>query len=115
MFRCAYRHPYTDFARSFGDGDQHDIHDSDSTDDQRYRTDNSKQHGHRQGSCCRRLSHFVRAANAEVVIFTRPQMMALSQQAEIPLCADAIACGELVETITTCTQLIPEIFFCTVV
>lgn len=46
-----------DFARSFGNRDEHDVHDSDSSDDERYRGDSGEEHLERVGYARHRGEH----------------------------------------------------------
>src|ERR1035437_6062029 len=63
----ADRHADSDFTRTFGDGHEHDVHDADAADDQRYRRDRREQAGHHRRGGRRGSRNFRLVAHGEVV------------------------------------------------
>ena len=54
----AHRHAYADFVGAFRDGDEHDVHDSNSADNQGNQRDNQEQVGHDMAGRGKRFGDF---------------------------------------------------------
>src|SRR5207249_8153913 len=76
----ADRHADADFASALGDADEHDVHNADAADEQRYAGDAGEQPGHRVRGGILSFEKFLRVAEHEIVIAARLDGMALAQQ-----------------------------------
>jgi len=73
-------HSQTYLARSLGDRNQHDVHNADSADNQRYTGDGCQQHGHRAFRFCPCLKILGDIAYIEIIWLAGADPVALSQQ-----------------------------------
>ena len=69
-----------DLTRPFGYADQHDVHDTDAPNDQRYAGDRAEQSSHDVGRGRCRLGDFLLIAHGEIVIAAGPDVVPLAQQ-----------------------------------
>ena len=79
-FACADRHADADLAGAFGDRDQHDVHDADAADQQRYRSDRAEQQRHDPRAFCGRIRCGGKVAQEEIVIHALAYPVPLAQQ-----------------------------------
>jgi tetratricopeptide (TPR) repeat protein len=73
-------HADSDFTRSFSDGDQHDVHDADTTHQQRYRSNAAKKECHDARCLFRCFGNFREVVDAEVVVLTGSNAMPFSKK-----------------------------------
>jgi hypothetical protein len=64
---CAYRHADADFAGSFGDRNQHDIHDADTAYQQRHRCDRAEHRRHGLGGAGSGLRYCGEVADRKII------------------------------------------------
>ena len=76
----AHRHPDADFASPFGDADQHDVHNSDTADDQRNTGDGAQQNGHGARRRGGQFADLKLAAHGEVVLFAGIEAVTAPEQ-----------------------------------
>ena len=74
---CAHRHACSDFTRPLGHAHQHDVHNTDTTDDERNASDRPEQNRHDRG--CRRscVSDLLLIAHGKIIVAAGPDVMAL--------------------------------------
>src|SRR5262249_7889607 len=70
VFGGADRHAYTNLSRPLSDGNQHDVHDADTADDQRDTGNRCEQQGHDLGGLICELGNVREIADEEIIILT---------------------------------------------
>src|SRR5207247_9498260 len=78
----ADRHAHADFACALGHADQHDVHDSDSADYERYAGDGTKQKCHHFRRSGGRFGDFLLSPHGKVLFPTLPYVMTLSKSVD---------------------------------
>ena len=73
-------HAQADLARAFGDGDEHDVHDSHAADDQRDGGDDQQQLADQLGGGGERVHHLGHVADLEIVGLAVAEVVALAEQ-----------------------------------
>src|SRR5580700_578484 len=78
-FGCPHRHSYSNLAGTFGYGNQHDVHDPNSSHEQRNRCDRDQENGESLARVELRLNDVLRIPDIKVVLFLRTQVVSIPE------------------------------------
>ena len=106
---------HANFARPLGHGDQHDVHDPDSSDQQRHGRHAGEEHLHRLCRLRHRFGDLGRMSDIEVVRFVGAKAMAFAQQGGDLLFASGSCAADTAVIIMSSSHQCPISFFMTVV